>query len=110
MRMGLQQTQPSRDSHSQGTNVIPLHSQQEHLPPSFGALLVRMRGKKEKADVTDAIPVAFGRYGIAPLTPDMYRKLESGIRALHFEELGPLSDVLRLAFGITFSPGDRQAF
>ena len=110
MRMALQQTQPSRDSHFQETNVIPLHSQQEHLPPSFGALLVRMRGKKEKADVTDAIPVAFERYGIAPLTPDMYRKLESGIRAPQFEELRPLYDALRVGCGIIFSPEERQAF
>ncbi len=105
--MALQQTQTSPDPHF---NMIPLRSQQEQLPPSFGALLRRMRGKKEKADVTATFPSAFGRYGIAPLTPDMYRKLESGTRAPQFEELRPLYDSLRVECDIIFSMEERQAF
>src|SRR6266516_517636 len=93
--------------------VTPLHSTQPivHIN-TLGAFLRYLR-EREQIPQSELVSTFsyffFEEHHIAPLTPDMYRKLEKGKRALQFDELLPLYSAL-VGNDFKISPQERSAY
>src|SRR6266498_4585833 len=78
---------------------------------TLGAFLRYLREREQipQSGLADTFSYFFEEHRIAPLTPDMYRKLEKGKRALQFEELLPLYSAL-IGNDFKISPQERSTF
>jgi tetratricopeptide (TPR) repeat protein len=78
---------------------------------TLGAFLRYLREREQipQSELVGTFSYFFEEHRIAPLTPDMYRKLEKGKRALQFEELLPLYSAL-IGNDFKISAQERNAF
>src|SRR5579875_82388 len=78
---------------------------------NFGAFLryLREREHMTQRELVDTFPYFFEEYKLAPLTPDMYRKMEKGRRAPQYEELLPLYAAL-IGNDFKISPQERSTY
>ncbi len=95
--------------------VTPLHSTRPIQPivhiNTFGAFLryLREREQMTQSELVSTFSYFFGEYKLAPLTPDMYRKMEKGKRAPQYEELVPLYAAL-VGNDFKVSPQERGSY
>ncbi len=96
--------------------VTPLRSGKPPIQPivhinTFGAFLRYLREREQMAqsELASSFSYFFEEYKLAPLTPDMYRKMEKGKRAPQYEELLPLYAAL-VGNDFKLSPQERSTF
>lgn len=95
--------------------VTPLHSTHPIQPivhiNTFGAFLRYLREREQltQSELVSTFPYFFEEYELAPLTPDMYRKIEKGRRAPQYEELLPLYAAL-VGNDFKISPQERGSY
>ena len=78
---------------------------------TFGAFLRYLREREQitQSEFVSTFTYFFEEHNLAPLTPDMYRKLEKGKRAPQYEELLPLYATL-VGNDFKLSPQERSTF
>lgn len=78
---------------------------------TFGAFLryLRERESISQGELVETFAYFFEEHNVAMLTPDMYRKIEKGKRAIQFEELLPLYAAL-IGNDFKISPQERNSY
>ena len=78
---------------------------------TFGAFLRYLREREQitQSEFASSLSYFFEEHAVASLTPDMYRKIEKGVRAAQYHELLPLYAAL-VGNDFKLSPQERSTF
>ena len=78
---------------------------------TFGAFLRYLREREQitQSEFASSLSYFFEEHGVASLTPDMYRKIEKGVRAAQYHELLPLYAAL-VGNDFKLSPQERSTY